>query len=96
VFGLIMLHAFNSRLDEHLSSLNLPAEARHTLDDQRIRLAGAKVPDGLQPDLKEKVQQAISASFIWGFRLTMLVSVALAILSALSAAWLIQGKARQG
>jgi len=52
VFGLIMLHAFNHALDRRLGSLNIAAEARRSIDDQRIKLAGAEVPDHLGPEVQ--------------------------------------------
>jgi MFS family permease len=95
VFGLVMLHAFNHHLDHLLSSLNIPAESRRFIEDQRIRLAGAEVPNDLEPEVQARVRQAINESFVWGFRQIMLIAAALALLSALSAWLLIQGKGRQ-
>jgi EmrB/QacA subfamily drug resistance transporter len=95
VFGLVMLHAFNHHLDQLLSNVNIPAESRRFIDDQRIRLAGAEVPDDLKPEVQARVRQAINESFVWGFRQIMLIAAALALLSALSAWLLIQGKGQQ-
>jgi EmrB/QacA subfamily drug resistance transporter len=95
VFGLVMLHAFNHHLDQLLLNLNIPAESRRFIDDQRIKLAGAEVPDDVDPQVQARLRQAINESFIWGFRQIMLIAAALALLSALAAWLLIQGKGRQ-
>ncbi len=92
VLGLAVAAAFNSTLDSHITALHLSPAIRTALDAQRARLAGARVPPGLSPATRAALQQAISASFVSGFRVAMGVSAALAILSALGAAFLIPGR----
>jgi len=91
VFGVVMLHAFNHHLDRLLLNLEIPAESRSLVDNQRIRLAGAELPDQLDPQVQARLRQAINESFVWGFRQIMLMAAALALLSALTAWLLIQG-----
>jgi hypothetical protein len=85
-----MLFTFNARLDARLSSSDIAPEARHALDSQRDKLAGAEVPDNLPPLAHDKLKEAIDESFVSGFRRVMLIAAALAILSALSAAFIIK------
>jgi EmrB/QacA subfamily drug resistance transporter len=91
-FGVVVLSAFNRHLDQRLASLQLPPEARQQLDAQRNRLAAAAIPDGLDAATRDALRQALDESFVAGFRLTMRVSAGLALLSALSAWLLIEGK----
>jgi EmrB/QacA subfamily drug resistance transporter len=92
VLGIVMLHSFNSHLDAQLQSRGIPAEVKQSLDDQRERLAAAEIPKNVDPALTQSLKQAIATAFVYGFRRVMLVAVMLAILSALSAWLLIEGK----
>lgn len=89
VLGLVMLFTFNARLDARLAAADIVPEARHALDHQRNKLAGAEVPDTLSPSERGVLKEAIDESFVSGFRRVMLIAAALAILSALSAAFII-------
>lgn len=95
VLGIVMLHAFNNYLDRRLTTLNLSPEARQTLDGQRAKLAGAELPENLDPALRQATKQAIDEAFVYGFRSVMAVAIALAVLSALSAWLIIEGKATE-
>jgi EmrB/QacA subfamily drug resistance transporter len=92
VFGIVMLHAFNSRLNQRLSALDLTTEARSSLDSQRVKLAGTEIPANLEAQTQSEVRQAIAQSFVHGFRLLMMVAAVLALLSALAAWLMIDGK----
>lgn len=93
VLGLVMLNTFNANLDRRLAAPEISAEAKHALDDQRVKLAGADIPENLSPAMRETLKQAVEDSFVAGFRRVMIVVVALALLSSLSAFLLIEGKA---
>jgi EmrB/QacA subfamily drug resistance transporter len=90
--GVIVLSTFNSHLDGRLASLSLPPEARRSLDGQRSRLAAADLPDGLDAGTREALRQVLNESFVAGFRVAMYVCAGLALLSALSAGLMIEGK----
>jgi EmrB/QacA subfamily drug resistance transporter len=90
--GLVMLHTFNHSLDRRLSKVEITPEVHRSLDDQRLRLAGAEIPGNLDPEKRIMLKQAIGESFVSGFRLIMMIAVTLALLSALVAWLLIQGK----
>lgn len=90
VLGLFMLHTFNHSLDRRLSNLEITPEAQRSLNDQRVKLAGAKVPDNFDSEKRMMLKQAIGESFVSGFRLVMMIAVSLALLSALIAWLLIQ------
>jgi len=92
VLGIVILHTFNSELDRHLESMGVTPEVKLALNQQRTRLAAAEVPATVEPAMGMMLKQAIHESFVAGFRRVAMVSGALALLSALSAWWLIRGK----
>ena len=60
---------------------------------QRSRLTQIEAPSGLDSDQRELLKLSIDESFVAGFRWVMLVSAGLALLSAVSAWAMIEGKA---
>jgi EmrB/QacA subfamily drug resistance transporter len=92
--GLVLSHDFNNHFDQRLSGLGVSPDMQRALDAQRVKLAGAVVPANLDPALQTALRQAINESFVSGFRKIMLVSTALALLSALMAWLFIRGEAR--
>lgn len=94
VLGIVMLHSFNAELDHRLAALNVAPEVQQALVAQRSKLAGVEVPTNLEPSLSSTLKRAIDDSFVAGFRRVMSVAMFLALLSAVSAALLIEGKSR--
>lgn len=92
VLGIVMLHSFNSHLDRQLQSLGVSAEVKQVLDSQRTKLAGAELPANFDPVTARLLKQAVDESFVAGFRRVVAVAAGLALLSALSAWLLIEGK----
>jgi hypothetical protein len=90
-----MAHVFNNRFDQRLSAIRVSIEVERALDAQRLKLAGAVVPDDLDPGVRTALRQAIDESFVSGFRKVMTVAMVLALLSALVAWLLISGRAPQ-
>jgi MFS family permease len=93
VLGIVMMQAFNNYLDRRLTILKLTLEARQTLDEQRTKLAAAEPPENLDSSLRQSMEQAIDEAFVYGFRRIMAVAIVLAVMSALSAWVIIEGKA---
>jgi EmrB/QacA subfamily drug resistance transporter len=93
VLGIVMLQTFNAQLDRRLQTLGVTPETKQALDQERTRLAAAEVPANVEPALGQMLKQAINESFVAGFRRVTMVCGGLALLSALSAWWLIEGKA---
>src|SRR5499426_3625273 len=50
IFGVVMLHAFNSALDRRFDSLELSPEARHLLDNDRAKLGAMEPPSILEQE----------------------------------------------
>jgi EmrB/QacA subfamily drug resistance transporter len=91
VLGILMLQTFSRSFAERLASINTSAEVRQSLLDQRVQLAGLKVPEAVEPAIRQQLEQAVAESFVTGFRLLMFVSAGLSLASAVSA-WLLIGK----
>lgn len=92
LFGLVLAGAFNARLTDELRLAGASPEATSAIVAQRHKLAGATVPATVPEKTRIHLKQAIGHSFVAGFRWVMLLSAALALLSALSAWALISGK----
>jgi EmrB/QacA subfamily drug resistance transporter len=93
VLGVIMFAAFSGSLDASLETLDLTPETRQQLEEEKIKLGAAEVPEGL--DAAPAVERAIDEAFVSGYRVVMLVATAMALISAISAALLIEGKKPQ-
>jgi EmrB/QacA subfamily drug resistance transporter len=96
VLGVIMFVSFGSSLDDRLAALDLPPEAQQQLEDGKVELGAAQAPEGLDAAQSTNVDRAIDEAFVSGYRVVMLVAVAMALASAFSAALLLEGKKPQG
>ncbi|MFL6057859.1 MAG: MFS transporter [Rubrobacteraceae bacterium] len=96
VLGVIMFASFGSSLDDRLAALDLPPEARQQLEEGKVKLGAAQAPESLGPAQSANVERAIDEAFVSGYRVVMLVAVAMALASALSAALLLEGKKPEG
>jgi EmrB/QacA subfamily drug resistance transporter len=92
IFGIVMLNVFNRSLDRQLAAGDVPAAARHSLDDQRINLAAAKIAEEIQLPEREIIVRAIDQSFVQGFRTVTLVGAGLALTSGIASLLLISGR----
>ncbi|MDM8519969.1 MFS transporter [Anaerolineales bacterium HSG6] len=82
ILGIVALALFNNALDSHLTPLNLTPEVEQAIDQERIKLAGAQIPEIVPTDLQPTIEQAIAESFVFSFRIIMLIGAGLAVLSA--------------
>ena len=87
-----MVHVFDHSLDHRLAALELSPKARQALDAERVKLAGATLPEEIAPPLRGAIRRAINDSFVEGFRYIMLVGAGLSVASAISSFVLIDGK----
>lgn len=83
-------HAFGQSAS---TRLQLPPPLAACAVAQRGKLAGIAIPDGYEQAATAALRHAIKVSFVRGFRWVMLVAAGLALLSAVSAALCMQGKA---
>ncbi len=94
VMGIVVATAFNGSLDGHVAALHLSPVAHQALDAQRARLGAARAPSGLNAATRAAVTSSIAQSFVSGFRVAMGVGSGLALISALAALLLIEGKGK--
>jgi signal transduction protein with GAF and PtsI domain len=73
-----------------LAALSLRRDIVDVILQQRHKLAGIVVPEGLPASTAAAVKKAIGGAFVSGFRQVMLISAAMALASALSAAVLLR------
>jgi hypothetical protein len=74
------------------TALELPKEARAALEAQTSRLAAISIPVELKDETKGLIKRAVEESFVAGFRVVILMAASLALLSALFAWLLIEGR----
>lgn len=92
ILGIFMAYTFNSSLDAQLAGLTLAPETAQVVDDQRLNLAGARIPAEVGVETQAMLQQAFKEAYVTGFQLVMLVAAGLALASS-ACAWLtIQGR----
>jgi EmrB/QacA subfamily drug resistance transporter len=91
LMGILMLAAFSTALDSRLVSIQLAEDVVRQLDAGSGNLANLAIPAGLDETSQAAVQQAITGSFVSGFRVVMIVAAILALASAVSAGVLISG-----
>jgi EmrB/QacA subfamily drug resistance transporter len=93
VFGVLVTAAFDRVLETRLDAMaNLPASAREDVEAQRNALAATQPPEGLDFETASAITQAIDAAFVAGFRVVMVVGAVMALLSALVAWRMVEGK----
>ncbi len=92
VFGIVALAVFTSSMESHLATLHLSPGVQQVIEAQRTRLAGITIPATMSGEVQVALKRAIDESFVSAFRLVSLLGAALALLSALSAWLLIEGK----
>jgi len=90
--SMIVLHIFNYNLDRHLQTIELAPQIRQSIDEQRVQLANIEVPAGPSQNVSAALEQAIDRAFVTSFRVSVLISAALALASTLSAWLMIEGK----
>ncbi len=92
VFNIFLFNAFNYNLDRYLAKLNIPLSVIEQLSEQRFKLAGAEIPANVTGELRRTLQEAITFSFVDGFRLVMLIAAILAFASAVVAFFTIKNR----
>jgi hypothetical protein len=82
-FGAVLVVFFNHSLDQRLAHLIVSPDVRAQIDAARLQLAAAHSPDPAG-------QQAITESFLSGYRAVIWIATGLAALSAFTAWFLIE------
>ncbi len=82
LLGIVMAHAFNRALEQRLASFSLPEDSVHAVEKQRDKLAGIELPTDIEPQVRNTLQHAIGESFVYGFRVVMILGAVLSFASA--------------
>ena len=96
VLGVVMVAAFAHSLRESLIPLHLDAGIVHDLESNVAKLGGLDAPSNLDPEAKADIRNAIAQSFVFAFRIIMLLCAALAVASAWVAARMIPSRSVTG
>ena len=86
ILGGIALIIFSGTLGSTLDTLSISPDTRQQLLQQAEDLANTPIPDDLDSTTTEQVQQAIDRAFVEMFRVVMLLSAGLCVISSLMAA----------
>ena len=86
VFGAVMAAAFAHSLRHSLDGLHLNAGVVQQLESNAARLGGLDAPFDVDSQTASTIRSAIAESFVFGFRLIMLLCASLAFASA-AVAW---------
>ncbi|MDQ2871142.1 MAG: MFS transporter [Acidobacteriota bacterium] len=92
ILSAVMLQAFGKALESRLAGARVSPSVRAAIDSQRTRLAAIRLPAETEGREAARVKAAISASFVSGFRLVMLMASGLSALAAVAAFVWIDGK----
>jgi hypothetical protein len=85
VFGYVMVKVFDARLEHNLANLNISANIIHEIHSREMELAALQPPQGLDAKTVMRIRDAVSESFVSGFRVVLVCCAALSIASALVA-----------
>ena len=85
VLGIVMVSAFTSRLNRSVVQLSLPANALREIQAGETRLAGLQIPAELNSTTREAVKRSVGKSFVFGFRIVMMICVGLSAMSSVVA-----------
>jgi EmrB/QacA subfamily drug resistance transporter len=95
ILGIVMVSAFSSHFNRGVADLQLSPDTVQNLQSNETKLAALTVPVGIDPPTATKITSAIDQSFVFGFRLVMLICAAMSLVSALFAWRLIAVGAKQ-
>ena len=95
ILGIVMVSAFSSHFNRGVAGLQLSPDTVQNLQSNETKLAALTVPAGIDPPTATKITDAIDQSFVFGFRLVMLICAAMSLVSALFAWRLIAVGAKQ-
>jgi hypothetical protein len=95
LLGALAVGMFGHQLDRHLDAHGVAPDIRQTIEAEVPKLGDARVPPDISGDVRRTVENALKASLWTSFRITMLITAVLALLSAACAALTIASKPRR-
>lgn len=87
VLGIVMVYAFRTRLNHALAHLALPSAIAREVQSNENQLAGLQAPVSLDSATRASVDRFIRESFVFGYRVVLLICAALSVASA-AVAWI--------
>jgi MFS family permease len=94
VMGVFVFAAFSAALDARLAEVDLSPTQQAAMEREKPNLGAAEAPPGVDGQTAREIEGVVDEAFLSGFRLAMYLAAGLALLSALSAALIIEGKNR--
>ena len=94
LLGIFVFAAFSAALDSRTASLDLSPAERAALEEEKSNLGAAEPPSGVNGATEDRIEEAIRASFVTGFRVAMAIAALLALVSALCAALILEPRER--
>jgi EmrB/QacA subfamily drug resistance transporter len=91
--GVVIAKRFDRVLDGELAAMSLSSSVRLAIDAERAKLAGAEL-GAFDPATQAALRDAIDRAYVAGFRTLMLSCAALAVVGALLAGALVEGRSR--
>jgi EmrB/QacA subfamily drug resistance transporter len=88
ILGIVMVGVFSFSLKHRLANRGLSPSILQEIQANEIRLAGLKVPSGLDANTSSLIRTAVSQAFVLGYRVVTLICAGLAVASA-AVAWLV-------
>jgi EmrB/QacA subfamily drug resistance transporter len=85
VFGIVMVKAFGSRLEQGLAKVPIAPNIVQEIRSKEIELVGLEPPQGLAAKTVAALRRAIAEAFLWGFRLVLFACAGLSAAGALVA-----------
>jgi EmrB/QacA subfamily drug resistance transporter len=82
LLGVTAVSVFGGDLDRRLAAMHVPPQLRQAIDAQRVRLAEATVPPGVDAQERARIERAIREAFVHAFRVNVIGAGLLAMLSA--------------
>lgn len=94
VLGIVMVHAFSLELDRSLAHLAIPGELLKSVQSNRTKLGAITLPRNVDFETAQATRESIHRSFVFGFRIVVLICAALSFASAIFAWRMITNEVR--
>jgi hypothetical protein len=88
-FGMVMFATFNVELRRELAAANVAPPIAEAVIAQRAKLEAIEPPSDVSPETRSTIRRAVAGAFVSGFRRIMAIAAFLALVSAISAWWMI-------
>jgi EmrB/QacA subfamily drug resistance transporter len=85
VLGIVMVHAFGSRLERSLALNSVPPGIAQQIKLEETKLAGMPLPAGIDSDTQAVLKKSVGEAFVFGFRVIMWICAGLSVGSAVVA-----------